>query len=181
MTKIKYIFCAIIIVLTACKRNSSVDISSDDVYKYSEEDIVVYFTPFQTKGIDENKRTFKMDAVDAVSDIHLTSIVTSTTIASSYTRLEQYTDNGLFVGSLLIHEDKIVQVQYNEEIDDADLGAPVTKGGFFKCVAEKYKTLSDIIESDGETMLLCDGLDIVFLCNLSKVVSSAIICMRDGK
>ena len=95
--------------------------------------------------------------------------------------MEQYTENGIFVGSLLIREDKIVRVQYNEDLEDAEMGAPATKGLFSKCVGEKYKALSDIIDSDGETRILCDGTNIFQLCNAAKIVASAIICIRDGK
>lgn len=34
----------------------------------------------------------------------------------------EYTEEGLFVGSLLIREDKIVRVQYNGDIEDSVLG-----------------------------------------------------------
>lgn len=34
----------------------------------------------------------------------------------------KYTEEGLFVGSLLIREDKIVRVQYNGDIEDSVLG-----------------------------------------------------------
>ena len=181
MKKTLYIPVCLLFSILACSRESSETVKSPDSYKYIEGDIEVLFTPVQTKSDEENAQTFLMEAGDESSGIQLTSLVCSKAIGSSYTLLEQYTGDGVFIGSLLIHEDKIVQVQYNEEVEDADMGAPATKGLFSKCVGEKYKALSDIIDADGETKILCDGTNVLQLCNTAKLVASAIICIRDGK
>lgn len=180
----KIIITTILLAIMACSRMgvNQEEVSIPEVdYKYTEGDVEVLFTQVVTKDGDSDTQTFLMEANDVEADIHLRSIVSSTLIGNSYTRLDHYTESGCFIGSLLIHEDKIVNVQYNDEIDDADLGAPATKGVFSKCVGEKYKTLSEKIDSDGVTMILCDGLNIFQLCNAAKLVSSAIICIRDGK
>lgn len=169
------------VTLCACSRIVRETPKTQDDYKYTEGNIEVLFTHVQTKGDNDNTQTFRMVADDKTSGIRLTSLVSSTAISESYTLLEQYTENGIFVGSLLIREDKIVRVLFNDDLEDADLGAPATKGLFSKCVGEKYKAISDIVDSDGEAKLLCDGLNIFQLCNASKLVASAIICIRDGK
>lgn len=171
----------LLITLLACSRTVQDPPAAQDNYVYSEGDIQVLFTPLQTKSEATNTYTFRMEADDETSGINLTSVVTSTVIGESYTLLEQYTEDGIFVGSLLIREDKIVRVQYNADIEDSVLGAPATKGLFTRCVGEKYKALSDIIDSDGETKLLCDATNFLQLCNAAKLVSSAIICIRHGK
>lgn len=181
MKKTIYTPIIFLIALLACSRTVQDPPAVQDTYKYTEGNIEVLFTPVRTKSDNENTQTFRMEAEDETSGISLTSVVNSTAIGESYTLLEQYTENGIFIGSLLIREDMIVQVQYNEEVTDADLGAPATKGLFTKCVGEKYKALSDIIDSDGETRLLCDATNFLQLCNAAKLVSSAIICIRDGK
>lgn len=181
MKNIVYTSIILIITLCACSRTVRETPKTQDNCKYMEGDIEVFFTHVQTKGDNDNTQTFRMEADDEASGISLISLVSSTVIGESYTLLEQYTENGIFVGSLLIREDKIVRVQYNEDLEDAEMGAPATKGLFSKCVGEKYKALSDIIDSDGETRILCDGTNIFQLCNAAKIVASAIICIRDGK
>ena len=171
----------LLIALLSCSRTARETPVTQDNYTFTEGDIQVLFTPVQTKSEDTSTHTFLMEAEDETSGISLTSVVNSTAIGESYTLLEQYTENGIFIGSLLIREDMIVQVQYNEEVTDADLGAPATKGLFTKCVGDKYKAISDIIDSDGESKLLCDGTNIFQLCNAAKLVASAIICIRDGQ
>lgn len=181
MKNIVYTSIILIITLCACSRIVRETPETQGDYKYTEGNIEVLFTPVQTKSDNDNAQTFRMEADDETSGIRLTSLVSSTAIGESYTLLEQYTENGIFVGSLLIREDKIVRVQYNDDLEDADMGAPATKGLFSKCVGEKYKAISDIIDSDGEARLLCDGTNIFQLCNAAKLVASAIICIRDGK
>ena len=181
MKKTVYTPIILLITLLACSRTVQEPPAVQDNYKYTEGDIQVLFTPLQTKSEATNTYTFRMEADDETSGINLTSVVTSTVIGESYTLLEQYTEDGIFVGSLLIREDKIVRVQYNADLEDSVLGAPATKGLFTRCVGEKYKALSDIIDSDGETKLLCDATNFLQLCNAAKLVSSAIICIRHGK
>lgn len=171
----------LLITLLSCSRTVQETPGRQDNYKYKEGDIEVLFTPLQTKSEGASTHTFLMEADDETSGISLTSVVNSTVIGESYTLLEQYTEDGIFVGSLLIREDKIVRVQYNADIDDSVMGAPATKGLFTKCVGDKYKAISDIIDSDGESKLLCDGTNIFQLCNAAKLVASAIICIRDGQ
>ena len=184
MIKNTIIIASALLAIAACSRvgiNRQENLIQEADYRFTEGDVEVLFTEVQTKEGDGNTQTFLMEASDDGADIHLKSIVTSAVIGSSYTRLEHFTETGIFIGSLLIHEGKIVEVQYNAELEDTDLGAPATKGIFSKCVSEKYKTISDIIDSDGESKLLCDGTNILQLCNAAKVVASAIICIRNGK
>ena len=171
----------LLVALLSCSRTTQEAPAIQDTFKYTEGNIEVLFTPVQTKSDSENTQTFRMEAEDETSGISLTSLVNSTAISESYTLLEQYTEDGVFVGSLLIREDKIVRVQYNEDMTDDALGAPATKSLFTRCVGEKYKAISDIIDSDGESKLLCDGTNIFQLCNAAKLVASAIICIRDGQ
>ena len=178
--KNKLILSIILIFLFACSRNNEGSQLVPIEYKYVEGEIEVLFTPLKTKNTDERIHSFIMEADDDAG-IHISSIVVANIISSTCTQLEQYTDGGVFIGSLLIQGDKITQVQYNTDIVDADMGAPATKGVFTKCVGEKYRTLSDIIDSDGESRILCDGTNIFQLCNAAKLVASAIICIRDGK
>lgn len=181
MKKTIYTPIIFLIALLACSRTVQDPPAIQDTFKYTEGNIEVLFTPVQTKSDSENTQTFRMEAQDETSGVSLTSLVNSTVIGESYTLLEQYTEDGIFVGSLLIREGKIVRVQYNEDVTDADMGALATKGLFTKCVGDKYKAISDIIDSDGESKLLCDGTNIFQLCNAAKLVASAIICIRDGQ
>lgn len=177
------LYTVIVFALTSCTESKPAEVEiASAPYVFSENGVDVVFNPLQTKSNGESDtQSFTMVAEDASADIYLTSIVTSTVIGSTYTRLEQYTVNNVFVGAMLIHGDSIVQVEYNPDILDSDLGAPATKGAYSRCVGEKYKTLSDVIESDGQSKLLCDGLNILQLCNAAKLVSSVVICIRNGK
>lgn len=167
-----------LVIASSCSYNEDLDSESDVINPYSFESVYdgVNFkiTPSATKAISEIDQ-YTLEA--SYEGIDSKTIVSVTKIDDNTSYVEHLSLDGTLIASMKIVNKSIVSVDYNENITDDALGIPQTKSlrDFTKCVGERYKQLREVVDSDGELMILCDVL--IAVCPAEMVTASAIKCL----
>ena len=178
--KSKILILFLCIIAFSCERQNDnmTPFAQEATYHYDGSGIICDFYPMQTRSNEEGTETYLMTSAEYNGENAFTSIVSSSSIGSKHFVLEQYTQDREYIGTIVIHGNKIVQVNYNDDVFIAPI-IPEANRKLLQCIGEKYKRLGEIINSDGEAQILCDGLNTSQLCNLAKVTAAAYICMRN--
>lgn len=173
--------CILSMCLVGCAQNNP-EIepeTRDNALTILENGIKYEISPLQTRGEDENTVSYLISSTDQEGEMGtFSSIVSSTPISLSYTRLEHLTLNQELICSMVLRDDQIVDISYSLDINDLE-ELIATDRKLLQCIGNVYRQLGGIIDSDGVASLICDLLDLGGICTVQKALAAAYICARD--
>ena len=149
---------------------------NENSYHSVNDGVDIWVTPTETKT-DDGIEQYLLEA--SYCGLVSKTLVEVTTLNERTSYVEHLSLDGLLIASMMIVDNRVVSLEYNEDATDDYLGIPETRSlsSFFKCVGERYKQLREVVDSDGELMVLCDVL--VAVCPAEMATAAAIKCLID--
>lgn len=176
-TKLVFISLLTLILAVSCNQEKlSTYEQEKTLYHFVDDGVDIRIAQLDTRaedGLDEYLLEASYLGMVSKTRIEVTSIDETTSF------VEHLSQDGLLIASMMIVDDRLVSLDFNEDATDEYLGLPQTRslGSYIRCIGERYKQLREVIDSDGVLMIMCDVL--IAVCPAEMATASAIKCLMD--